>query len=68
MLRGRFEDTTGAPYIEGRLILTRLSLSVDISFLVDTGADMTVLCPSDAAKITLDYDLLTDEAETSRHH
>lgn len=43
MLRGRFGDTTGAPYIEGRLILTRLNLTADISFLVDTGADYTVL-------------------------
>lgn len=55
MLRGRFGDTTGRPYLEGRLILPRLNVQGDISFLVDTGADRTVLMPVDAVRLGIDY-------------
>lgn len=40
MLRGRFGDTSGRPYLEGRLFLPRLKLQGDISFIVDTGAEL----------------------------
>ena len=40
MLEGRFGDTTGRPYVDGRLfVLGRQELNSNISFLVDTGAD-----------------------------
>ncbi len=55
MLRGRFGNTTGRPYIEGRLVIPRLNTSGDISFLVDTGADQTLLAPADGLRIGLDY-------------
>lgn len=59
MLRGRFGDTSGRPYLEGRLYIPRLSLWSDISFLVDTGADSTVLMPADGARMGIDYGNLT---------
>lgn len=64
MLRGRFGDTSGRPYLEGRLFLPRLKVQGDISFLVDTGADSTVLMPLDATKLGLDYSKLTGSVQT----
>ena len=58
MLHGRIGDTSGSPYIEGRLLFPDLRLESDISFLVDTGADASLLMPSDAANMNLDYDAL----------
>lgn len=55
MLRGRFGDTTGRPYLEGRLFLPRLKLQAQVSFLLDTGADHTILMPLDGTKMLLPY-------------
>lgn len=65
MLRGRFGDSSGRPYIEGRLIIPRLNLRSDISFLVDTGADRSVLLVDDAAKMRIDYSALRVGERTS---
>jgi hypothetical protein len=59
VLRGRFGDTSGRPYLEGRLVLPGLDLRSDISFIVDTGADQSVLMPGDAIRMGLDYGKLT---------
>lgn len=59
MILGRFGDTTGSPYVEGVLILPRLAVSTKVSFLLDTGADRTVLHPADAIRLRLDYSALT---------
>jgi hypothetical protein len=58
MLTGRFGDTSGRPYIEGRLLLPRFNIGIYISFLVDTGADRTVLMPLDGVGTGLDYSSL----------
>lgn len=57
MLRGRF-DNSGAPYVRGRLLLPRLGIDSDVPFLVDTGADGSVLMPRDGAEIGVDYTAL----------
>ncbi|MHB8376813.1 MAG: hypothetical protein ACYDEB_07640 [Dehalococcoidia bacterium] len=62
MLRGRFGNTTGRPYIEGRLLLPRLALRSEISFCVDTGADRTILLPSDSMRMNLDFSRLGNRA------
>jgi hypothetical protein len=59
VLRGRFGDTTGRPYLEGRLLLPTQGVQLDISFLVDTGADKSMLMPGDGLRSTLDYGKLT---------
>ena len=64
MLRGRFGDTTGRPYIEGRLLLPRFRIRSDISFLVDTGADVSLLNPADGTRMGLDYARLTGNVES----
>ncbi|MXZ46889.1 MAG: hypothetical protein F4Z08_07880 [Chloroflexi bacterium] len=45
MIEGRFGDTSGRPYVEGRVYFARFDLEGDISFLVDTGADASLLNP-----------------------
>lgn len=63
MLKGRFGDTTGAPYIECRLIFPRLKVDGYVSFLVDTGADNTVLLQTDGARLGLDYSKLRNASQ-----
>lgn len=55
MIEGRFGDTTGAPYLEARVAFPRLNIRGLISFLVDTGADGTVLMPTDTRKLGVDF-------------
>lgn len=55
MISGRFGNTTGRPYVNGRLLLSRLKLSANLSFLVDTGADSSTLMPADAIKMGIDH-------------
>ena len=64
MLRGRFGDTSGRPYLEGRLILPNLNIRGDISFLVDTGSDVTRLHPNDGQRLNIDYAQLSGDAES----
>lgn len=63
MLRGRFGDTTGRPYIEGRIIFPRFGLHGDVSFLVDTGADTSRLSVPDAYQIGLDFSNIQRRSE-----
>jgi len=62
-MRGRFGDTSGRPYIEGRLFIPRLNITTDISFLVDTGADHTLLNPLDGIRMGMDYSQLIGDNE-----
>ena len=62
MLTGRFGGTTGRPYIEGRLFLPRLGIDGNISFLLDTGADSSILMPGDALRLKVPYDQLTGDS------
>ena len=61
MIRGRYGGTSRRPYVEGRLLIPRLNLFGDISFLVDTGADNTLLMPVDAKRIGLDHGSLDSQ-------
>jgi hypothetical protein len=64
MLTGRFGDTSGRPYIEGRLIFPRLNIRGDVSFCVDTGADRSLLHPGDGERMGVDYTKLIGETES----
>jgi hypothetical protein len=55
MLEGRFGNTSGAPYIEARISFPQLRLWGLVSFLVDTGADGTVLMPADSKKLGINF-------------
>lgn len=63
MLRGRYGDTTGRPYIEGRVYFPRFGIHGDVSFLVDTGADSSLLSATDALQIGLDFTSIVRTSE-----
>lgn len=65
MLRGIFGGVTGTPYIEGSVLIPGLAKPTDILFLVDTGADMTMLLPQDSDKIGIDFGALLGPLERS---
>ena len=65
MLRGRFGNTSGRPHIEGTVIIPRLSLGGNVSFIFDTGADDSFLMPIDAQRINVDYSQLKDPIRSS---
>jgi Retroviral aspartyl protease len=58
MLHGRFGDTSGAPYLEAHISFPRLRLRGFVSFLIDTGADGTILMPADSKKLRMDFSSL----------
>ncbi len=58
MLRGRFGDTSRRPFLEGKIYLPRLNIESNISFLVDTGADRTILMPDDTIRSGIDVSKL----------
>ena len=64
MLKGRFGDTSGRPYIEAHILPPRLEKSGNVSFLFDTGADTSLLMPLDAQRIGIDYRKLTDKEQS----
>ena len=47
--------------MEGRLLIPRLGISGNISWLVDTGADGSLLNPNDGQRLQLDYSRLTGD-------
>ncbi len=55
MFSGRFGNTSGRPYLEALVILPKLKIRSGVSFLVDTGADLTVLMPADAIVMGVNY-------------
>ena len=64
MLRGKFDDTTGRPFIEGQLWIPSVGIvDEEISLLTDTGADSSILSPVDSAKMHLDHALCTPNDE-----
>lgn len=54
MLRGRFSDGTGRPYLAGELFVPRFDIGGDLWFLIDTGADKSLVGPDDALRIGVD--------------
>ncbi len=58
MLGGFFDSGNGSPYLQGRIILPGLNFIADVDFLVDTGADTTLLAPGDGQRFHADYTAL----------
>ena len=63
MIVGEF-DELGSPYVDCRVILPRLGVNHDVSFLLDTGADRTCLHLHDARMARIPIDRLTDRLGT----
>ena len=56
MIIGYFDR--GEPFVQGRLVIERLEVDEYVWFLVDTGADSTVLNPADGELVGCRFDLL----------
>lgn len=65
MLRGRFGDTSGRPFMAAHVSIASQKAFGEVSFLVDTGADTTVLMPVDADRLGLDLSRLSDVTEST---
>ena len=55
MLKGTF-DTRGRPWIRGYVAFPRLAVKGFVNFLIDTGADSTVIHPADGLVIGIPFD------------
>src|SRR5437016_5956007 len=64
ILQRRFGNTSGSPYLEARVAFPRLNVRGLVSFLVDTGADGTVLMPADSRKLGIDFRNLRNQTIT----
>jgi len=62
MIAGQFTND-GRPIIECTVSLPRFGLRGQITFLVDTGSDTTILHPDAAADLGCPFDLLDNPAE-----
>ena len=71
MISGRYGNTTGAPYIGARVVFPRLKTvlrlpppgEADVSCLADTGADGTVIMPTDWRRFSVDFSQLVTPHE-----
>lgn len=64
MIHGRFGNTSGRPYVEGRLVIPHQNLWRHCPFIIDTGAERSVLMPIDARLMGVNRRRLT-EADAS---
>lgn len=56
-LEGRF-DSAGRPFVTGELLLPELGIRASLAFLVDTGADRTLLMPVATARLGIEFSRL----------
>jgi predicted aspartyl protease len=64
MIRGRFGGPADQPYIEGLLDIASPKVRGHVRFLVDTGADQTILMPADADRLGVNHTRLKGEVIT----
>ncbi len=62
MIRGFF-DESGRPRLDGLVRIPRMGVTYAVDFLVDTGADITVLHYPDVSFAGVDFDFLVRESE-----
>ena len=55
-MTGRYHK--GRPYVAATVMLPRLNLHGEIQFILDTGADLSLLSPVDAMRLGCDLDNL----------
>ena len=60
---GRYGNTSHAPYVDAHVLLPSLRLQGGISFLIDTGADTTVMAEVDANRLGIDYSKLPNATQ-----
>lgn len=63
MITGSF-DQWRRPYVQGRLVISRLNIDGYIDFLVDTGADTTCFHPGDGKRLGLPFPELRNPSKS----
>lgn len=58
MIKGRFETFSKRPMIDCYLTIPAFKVAAIIPFLVDTGADCSLLMPADARRLNVDFERL----------
>ena len=66
MITGRFGDSTGRPYVEAIVWFPRFLVKAQVSFLVDTGADISLINPVDGIQGGIPYGDLAGERSIDR--
>ena len=64
MIDGYFE-ADGRPYVRCRLHLPRFQAVEEVDFLVDTGADTTILHPEDGYRLKCPFDELSNPVDVT---
>ena len=65
MIPGRFETFSKRPILDCYLFLPDFGFDATIPFLIDTGADRSLLMPADAKRMGIDHSKLTyDDCST----
>jgi hypothetical protein len=59
---GRYGDASHAPYVDAHIMIPRFGLRGSVSFLIDTGADTTVLAEVDAKRLGVKHSKLKTQA------
>jgi hypothetical protein len=65
MIVGRFGSTSGRPYMAAHVNIQSQRIFGEVSFLVDTGADSTVLMPVDAGRLGVEYGRLSETTKST---
>jgi hypothetical protein len=67
MIRGFFRETAGIrrPFITARVSIPSQNISDDVHFLVDTGADATLLAPVDVVRLRINVGQLPRAASSA---
>src|SRR5262245_3845640 len=61
MIVGRFERIFGRPTVDCHVTISAVKIDGVVPFLIDTGADTTVLMPVDGRRLRIPYNELTNE-------
>jgi Aspartyl protease len=64
MLIGRYGSTSGRPFMDAHITIPSLGVSGPVSFLMDTGADKTVIMPADSKRLGINYRNLRQASES----
>lgn len=65
MLSGRFGAGTSRPYVESAIWFPRIDVRGKISFLLDTGADQSIVYVNDIKRLRISYDMFCDEMDVA---
>jgi predicted aspartyl protease len=65
MILGRFETFSRRPMVDCYLYLPDFKVDANIAFLIDTGADCSLLMPADAKRLGIDHEKLTYDKQST---